>query len=69
MADILNAVPLVENYTSVSTAVGVEQAWRYMNENYSRFQIATFGSGLVHFVSTMIKPIETCFSFSINLYL
>nr|XP_054767413.1 methylsterol monooxygenase 1-like [Lytechinus pictus] len=55
MADILSAMPVDENYTSsVSSVVGFEQAWRYMTDNYTRFQIAAFGSGFFHFLSYIL---------------
>ena len=69
MADILSAVPVVENHTSVPTAGGFEQAWRYMTDNYTRFQIAAYGSALFHCVSEIRKGRNLFFNIKINTFL
>nr|XP_054767253.1 methylsterol monooxygenase 1-like [Lytechinus pictus] len=55
MADILNGDPIImENITSIATAGGFEYTWRYMTTNYTRFQIATYGSALLHLMSYIL---------------
>ena len=54
---ILSAGPIVENAT-LSNVGGVETAWTYMTDNYTRFQIVTYITALVHFVSLINSVFE-----------
>ncbi|XP_072179030.1 methylsterol monooxygenase 1-like [Diadema setosum] len=48
---VLSAVPIVENATAAAGINAFEQAWRHMTANYTRFQIATYFSAILHFIS------------------
>ncbi|NP_001229598.1 C-4 methylsterol oxidase-like [Strongylocentrotus purpuratus] len=47
---VLNDLPIVENATDGGMGA-FEEGWRYMNSNYSRFQISTYMSACLHIVT------------------
>lgn len=51
---VLNDLPIVENATDGGMGA-FEEGWRYMNSNYSRFQISTYMSACLHIVSSFFS--------------